>query len=870
MEINSDTNQNSQVQYGASPKENVQSKAVGWLGVTGSTLLMLSATIFVWSGWNKFPNELKFGIIALIAALCFGTGKFLSKSLPVMGSIFTHLSIFLTPIVLLSGNMSGWLPWRQFLLAEGVFCVIWFYGVTMLFESKVLIPAALASTTLIALGLSSLEGTVFGSVPASVYMIPVIIGLCALPRFSRASVYVLLLVGVSPLLTLIQPNVKTGSAVLAGFGFDSNTHFGFPLSVAIGLFIATLLAARVQRSNALISIVTLSVLPYLILSFSSMTLKYSDLVLIVPLVLLFIQGLFLVGKRDEFFSNTVKSTSSVFNTLLTILQFYVVCAMAIAYTNFISKHYDDNMAFLTNKNAIGFLLFLCASINCYFSVRSTVQEWLLTFYGFFAVAILGEFVGLLGHTHRESRMLIASVVMCLVVLVFRRNYLSNILVPLSVVGIYVSVSELSTNIDRIIVLVLFITAMLWGAHDLREKSMNLLSSTTALSSLWLVLYGIFAFREFLPNSLLDRELYQIAFIFIGGLLLKEAFERLSNEKSWIETKNLAAKTIRPSRYLTFSAYASTWFLLGVVSPLTAVISSALVVGFGIVGTIRRRESLTLIFIAPTAVLGIYALGEAANIKENILSLTLIGIAGVWIFVSTYMKYAEAGCFTNAAICAAAGVVSSLNSSQTSGQAFFILGLLLIVIGVLRNVKFLIPLGAIVSTVGLWISFASQNVESFTLYVAPVSIGLIALGMYSRNVIPGFGANKIDTNTGVTKISSSWEAYGFGLSLFLLAALFDSLNKGLHVLSLIGAIVAICAIIVGTWRKLSAPMIIGTVFLFVFILREIFDVVSIIPIWAWIGVGALTLIGVAVTLEKSQMTPAEAKRKISAVVSDRFE
>ena len=54
---------------GSEKISNVQSKAVAWLGVTGSTLLMLSATIFVWSGWNDFPNAAKFGVIAMIAAI---------------------------------------------------------------------------------------------------------------------------------------------------------------------------------------------------------------------------------------------------------------------------------------------------------------------------------------------------------------------------------------------------------------------------------------------------------------------------------------------------------------------------------------------------------------------------------------------------------------------------------------------------------------------------------------------------------------------------------------------------------------------------------------------------------------------------------
>lgn len=98
-----------------------------------------------------------------------------------------------------------------------------------------------------------------------------------------------------------------------------------------------------------------------------------------------------------------------------------------------------------------------------------------------------------------------------------------------------------------------------------------------------------------------------------------------------------------------------------------------------------------------------------------------------------MKYTTDGCYVNAGICALIGVVGSLDQGDSLGQALFILGLIICAIGVIRSVSYLIPIGAVMSTLGLWILLAYQNVESLTLYVAPVCVGIIVLGIYNRNV-----------------------------------------------------------------------------------------------------------------------------------------
>jgi hypothetical protein len=846
-------------------KSNVQSKAVAWLGVTGSTLLMLSATIFVWSGWNDFPNAAKFGIIAMIAAMCFGTGQFLSKSLPVMGSIFTHLAIFLTPIVLLSGNMEAILPWRQFMLLEGFFCVAWFYGISRVYKSPVLLPASIASTALIALGLSSLEETVFGSIPAALYMIPVIIGLAVTPKLSKPSIYLLAVVGFSPILTLIQPIINTGKGTIAGFGFVSGTHWGYSLATALGLFLATALAARTQKAMWILSLIPATVVPYLLMSFTSDSIALGDMYLIAPVLLLVAQSVLLFAKNDSFFSSRIESLSKGFNISILIIESYVSVVFAMTFFAFSLSSHSSEVVFLTPDQTLGLLLFLCVGIVAYVTDRNIGHGLNLSILSFFAAFTALELTDFINRSEFETRLTIALMVSIVVCIAFKKHFLGTVLIPLTLTSLYVGASNDSPNAVRIIVGLAFLTSLAYGLVVSDKSDRNLQSISATVSAIWLLVYG-FAAIGFLANDFVgDTEVYQVGFIFIVGLACAQFFDLVSKESG--NESNVIGLKIRPSAALLAVAYLTTMTCGFFVDPLAGAIFAGVVVVIALVQSVRGKDSLALILAAGTFVAGVYAVGDYFNLDNSTTSLVLIGASGVWILLSTYMKGNELGSWVNAGVSATLGTLFAVDSGESFGQAMFILGLIVVSIGIIRSVVALIPIGATVSTIGLWITLSAQGIESLTLYVAPICIGLIALGMFNRNVFP----SKVSSERAIEQTNvSSWIAYSFPLVLFFLATFMDSIILGEDYFTLIGAGTATISIAIGAWRKIIAPLVLGTVFLGVYIVRQIFDVANVIPVWAWIGFGALVLIGVAVLLEKSQLSPAQARRRISAVVADHFE
>ena len=860
------TQETSDVEH-SSATATVQSKAVAWLGVTGSTLLMLSATIFVWSGWNEFPDAAKFGIIAMITGLCFGTGKFLSRTLPVMGSIFTHLAIFLTPIVLLSGNMEAGLPWREFLLLEGFFCVIWFFAIAQVFKSPVLVPASIASTVLIALGLSSLENTIFGHVPAALYLLPVLIGLASIKKYSRASLLLLVVVGFSPILTLIQPFINTGRGVLAGFGFENSVPAIYSLVISIGLLVATIVASRMQKSVLVLALIPITVVPYLLVSLLTSDLDASDWYVIAPLAVLSIQSLLILAKMDLFFKSYADKVVKPLTVTFTVLQGYVVMLISGGYLVFLAFGDESNIAFLETKQTIGLLLFVCASLTTYLNKRDEIQEFLLTVLGFFTTLSILELPSLIQYTHTETRMLVSVISIGIFAIVFRKNYLASIIVPMTAVGVYISASNHSTKLELLTMAGVYVATLLYGIYALRGTKLGVQWVSVSFATIWLITSGFCLVQNLLPENTVNHELYILGFIFLGGLVLAEAFDAILMKKSYLFAMESHISYVRPSRILLFTAFMATWFVGIGIEPLATLIVSISIVALGVLSSWRRHDSLMMILIAPTFVVGVYAMGDYFALESRSIPLILVGVSGFWLFLSTYMKNVKIGCYSVGALSAVVGIIGSFEYEDSLGQVLFLLGLIIVAIGIIRSVVALIPIGAVMSTVGLWITLAEQDINALTLYVTPVCVGLIALGMYNRNVFP---ASNKDTAMDSAVRTSSWGAYTFPLVLFMTASFLDSVYSGLHIYSLIGGAVALVAVAIGAWRKLIAPLVIGTGFLFVFILREIFDVANVVPVWAWIGLGAFTLIAIAVTLEKSQLSPSQARKKLSAVVADHFE
>jgi len=848
----------------------VQNKAVAWLGITGSSLLILSATIFVWSNWNSFPNAVKIGIIAAVAIGCFLISRLLAKPLPVMSSVFQHLSIFLVPLVLLSFNMEGFFQWRYFLIFEGFFCVAFFYLMSRVTGSKVLQIASVLSTAMIALGLSSLEDTTLGSVPAAVYIIPMIIGLTFIPKLKNATLILIIAVGLSPIMVIFAPSMTAGEGVVEGFGLAGDLRWYYPFITALGLLVAIIFTARVNRNSAILNLIPLAIVPSLILTIGDESLTAGDLIIIFPLLLLVLQIILLMLKADEVLIDYYNKVNEKFSIFLMTIETYIVLFIAAAYAIFLIDHSDDASAFFDKKQGIAILLVLSTSIISYINSRSLYREMTISLLGMFGVSALLDYTTIVENTHRETRMIICASVVGLLALAFKKNYLACVLAPLGLVAIYTAGSTHTYFGERIAAQVIFITAVLLGLFLNKNKNQTLLWLTSSTLGVWLLVFAINSIPELLPRDTTNLYVYKIGFVFIFGLVLTHLFDLLTIGKEYVLTMNSEAQYLRPARVLLATAFISTWYLSTGPNRSANITLAVIAILVAWAGSWLRRESLPLCLVAPTFVAGVYSLGYQLNIDNSYFPLVFTGLAGIWLLVANFRSYLTIGCLVNGAYCLLVATFDAAFTEGTDGvlkigQVIAMAGLILMILGFTRKVGELVPTGSTTLVIGIWIMISTYESITVDMLAGPAAFGLVIFGMYARNLFVFDDEEKARSTR-----PSSWVAYSAPILIYGVAAFYESINTGERIHSLIAGIACVIAITVGAWRKLIAPLFLGTVFLILFIAREVLYVASGIPIWAWIGIGALVLIAVAVLLERSQSKSAAGRKKISAVVSDTFE
>jgi hypothetical protein len=94
------------------------------------------------------------------------------------------------------------------------------------------------------------------------------------------------------------------------------------------------------------------------------------------------------------------------------------------------------------------------------------------------------------------------------------------------------------------------------------------------------------------------------------------------------------------------------------------------------------------------------------------------------------------------------------------------------------------------------------------------------------------------------------------------------GSGWH--SLFAGCVGVLAVAAGGWRRALAPLLLGTATLVAVVMREALDSGAGVPTWAWLAAGGTALIAAAVAMERNDLSPVEAGRRIVDVVGAHFD
>jgi hypothetical protein len=253
----------------------------------------------------------------------------------------------------------------------------------------------------------------------------------------------------------------------------------------------------------------------------------------------------------------------------------------------------------------------------------------------------------------------------------------------------------------------------------------------------------------------------------------------------------------------------------------------------------------------------FVLADLAELRVEEAGVACAIAASVWVGLAALARDLwRVPLFAAGAVSAVAGVIAAAGSNDTLGPALFVTGGVALACGLLFDQSSVVHAGALVATAGAWITLATNGVAAAELYAAPVALHLLGSGFVLRRA--------------ATARPSSWIAYGPGLALACAAAVIERLGGGSANHSIVAGAIAIVAVIAGGSFRLAAPLLIGTTTLVVVVGRETFDTAAGIPTWAWLAAGGATLIGAAVAMERHDVGPVEAGRRVVDVLDAHFE
>ena len=270
---------------------------------------------------------------------------------------------------------------------------------------------------------------------------------------------------------------------------------------------------------------------------------------------------------------------------------------------------------------------------------------------------------------------------------------------------------------------------------------------------------------------------------------------------------------------------------------------------------RRRDPAPLYGLAAslpaaTATAAVALGGEPA---EGGVAMVALGTASLLIATRLPRDWAWALGVTGAS---AAGIGITLTTEDPSALATALIlgGVALVAFGLRVREVALQGLGAATTVAGVWLHLSVADVQALDAYALPVALVLAVVGL------------RADPNEPV----SSWVRFGPAVLLAGVPALAERLAGGPGIHALVAGVVGVVAVTFGGWRRMTAPLLLGTALLVALAGYETVSVTAGIPTWVWLASGGALLVGAGVLMERHETGPVETGRRVVDVLTERYQ
>ena len=793
-----------------------------WVAGTGVFLLLAAAAVFVATRWNDIPQAAKLAVLVGVTGACVLAGDRLRRTLPVTGNALYHLGAFLIPIDIAALGMRTQLEWPQLLFFDSV--VTTFALTVLAWRSRSVVLAAGASASVVAVAAG--VGAVTGVPSPLVLAMFAAVATCFAVTERHALVWATI-AGLAPIVMLAIQDIVTGRGVAEQLGVLAVPPWY--ASAATGIVAAAVIVrgARQREEPALALFAIAALVAHGIAAWDATTVPAVVQILMVPAIFLAVELTVLAARRDPFWAQPAEKLGIVVEFPAAIVT-AVAAVIEVGVLLTLEPEPDARYAVAAALTALGWLVAgvrrdprdrsLLASITRgpqFDSATGGVVVMLCT-----AMSVA---------TANPAAVSMTALLLALVVLAGdgkQRSLLAYIMCGYATIA--------ATGNDRLTLVLAAGATVVAAVSMVRSRTSDelVLGLFTGLAALGI---GELAGAEHTPLML-------AALLWVSGC--------------WLLALAADSRAQGPGDIARVAAVLS----LVVTVPWSGVdaLVPALFLAVALVadGVTQRRQELLIAAVAPLLAVE-FILGDLAGLDLADTGFALTLAASVWLGLAALAR--EPGrrpLLVAGGASAIAGLVAAAGSPDTLGPALFVTGGIAIAYGLLFDLAPVVHIGALAATLGAWTTFAAHDLQHAELYAAPVALHLLGTGYAARR--------------NPAHRPGSWIAYGPGLSLLAAAALVERLDGGSANHSLIAGAIAIVAVILGGAYRLAAPLVIGTATLVLVVGREAFDSTAGIPTWGWLAAGGVTLIGAAVTMERHDVGPVEAGRRVVDVFAAHFE
>ena len=108
-----------------------------------------------------------------------------------------------------------------------------------------------------------------------------------------------------------------------------------------------------------------------------------------------------------------------------------------------------------------------------------------------------------------------------------------------------------------------------------------------------------------------------------------------------------------------------------------------------------------------------------------------------------------------------------------------------------------------------------------------------------------------------------------MTVFGGAALAERMTGGPGWHAVVAGTVGVLAVAAGGYRKLAAPLFLGTGLLVVLVGYETLAITAALPTWTWLAAGGTALLAAGVAMERKDVGPIETGKRLVDVVDEKF-